>query len=412
MKKQVKIAAIAALSCAVLAVGGGFLLTQIQPEQIKQEKQFRPPSEPLAVTLDRITASIEKGETLQLHPSESSVIWSSSDTEVATVGEDGTVTARKKGIAIITASLEEDEKGAACQVIVSEQVEAESIAFSESLVRLEVDGKKQLSWTVFPDQSPLGKIEWKSSDEEVVQVKAGGIVEAKKEGTAVITMAAGELSAVCSVLVTANSGIDSSENAVQVKEENPDREIQNKGNSIHEIQPFILPTKENIEEKKPNFTLTLDRKKVIFEGKDKSGKLLASYTPKDAVKDLIWESSNEKVVTVSDGEITSMGAGSCMVKVYLADHPDVYAECEVIVQLPIEELSFSETLEVMLEGERRKFTPSILPEGASGSLKWSSSDTDILTISETGMVTAHQKGTAVVSVSSGSRTAECEVEVR
>ena len=79
------------------------------------------------ITLDTTTASLEVGKTTTLtatvEPSDAtnkSVTWTSSDTSVATVAPDGTVTAVKAGTAAITATAEGDNsKFATCTVTVT-----------------------------------------------------------------------------------------------------------------------------------------------------------------------------------------------------------------------------------------------------------------------------------------------------
>ena len=79
------------------------------------------------ITLDTTTASLEVGKTTTLtatvEPSDAtnkSVTWTSSDTSVATVAPDGTVTAVKAGTATITATAEGDNsKFATCTVTVT-----------------------------------------------------------------------------------------------------------------------------------------------------------------------------------------------------------------------------------------------------------------------------------------------------
>lgn len=75
----------------------------------------------IKITLDKTTVSIEKGKTLKLTATTNSsetVTWSSNKTDIATVSSDGTVIAKEKGVATITATV--DGKSATCTVTVTE----------------------------------------------------------------------------------------------------------------------------------------------------------------------------------------------------------------------------------------------------------------------------------------------------
>ena len=80
----------------------------------------------ITITLDKATASIEKGKILKLTVTTNSsetVTWSSNKTDIATVSSDGTVTAKSKGVATITATV--GEKSATCTVTVTENVQTD-----------------------------------------------------------------------------------------------------------------------------------------------------------------------------------------------------------------------------------------------------------------------------------------------
>ena len=69
----------------------------------------------------------------------------------------------------------------------------------------------------------------------------------------------------------------------------------------------------------------------IFLGQ--SATLTATLEPSDATADISWESSDEGIVTVSDGELTGVGVGTAVVT---ARAGKVYAECGVTVLKPKE----------------------------------------------------------------------------
>lgn len=68
----------------------------------------------------------------------------------------------------------------------------------------------------------------------------------------------------------------------------------------------------------------------------------------------------------------------------------------------------SATLQV---GDSRTLTATVAPQGAAGSLAWSSSDTSVATV-ENGVVKAHKAGTATITATAGSVTATCAITVK
>lgn len=81
------------------------------------------------ITLDLSSAAIYRGETLSLkatvypeNATDKSVRWSSSDENIATVDENGKVTALTSGIVTITATTKDGEKSAECRISISKKV--------------------------------------------------------------------------------------------------------------------------------------------------------------------------------------------------------------------------------------------------------------------------------------------------
>ena len=100
--------------------------------------------------------------------------WTSSNTKVATVNSKGVVTAKAKGTATITASVNGVKR--TCKVTVKPM----SISKQNATVYV----KKTLKLTV---NGGTGKATWKSGNKKVATVNANGVVKGIKPGTATIT---------------------------------------------------------------------------------------------------------------------------------------------------------------------------------------------------------------------------------
>ncbi|HEX5096399.1 MAG TPA: Ig-like domain-containing protein, partial [Acidimicrobiia bacterium] len=112
--------------------------------------------------------------------------WRSSDPAVATVAADGTVTARRPGRAMISATCD-GVKGQAEVTVVT--VRAHSVVVSSPPSRLRLGEKATLSAKVYDAQGNVvdRAVTWRSSDPGVVLVDAAGRIVAQAEGWAIVT---------------------------------------------------------------------------------------------------------------------------------------------------------------------------------------------------------------------------------
>ena len=171
------------------------------------------------VTLDNETITlIAAGETQTLtatvEPSDAtdkSVIWTSSNPEVATV-VNGVVTAVANGEAIITVTTANGGYTDTCTVTVNiptgtVTVPVTGVALDKDTLSLKVGNTAALTATVAPDNATNKAVTWASSDESVATV-ANGVVTAVAKGTATITVTTvdGSFTDTCAVTVTTSGG--------------------------------------------------------------------------------------------------------------------------------------------------------------------------------------------------------------
>ena len=114
--------------------------------------------------------------------------WTSDNQEVATVAEDGTVTALTSGEALVTVSALDGELTAQCQVTVKEpipQISANLVTSGDT-----VEGKTILesSNLEIPQDVVFEELTWKSSDEKVATVDEAGLVTRVGPGNCIITV--------------------------------------------------------------------------------------------------------------------------------------------------------------------------------------------------------------------------------
>lgn len=114
--------------------------------------------------------------------------------------------------------------------------------------------------------------------------------------------------------------------------------------------------------------------------------------------ELVWASSDEKVVTVTDGELKAVAVGEAEVTVSAKDGA-ITDVCKVVVTIPVEGVEVPETMELVLgEKDSAEIGAKLLPEGATGAtLTYVSSDEKIATVDENGKVTAVGAGECVIT---------------
>ena len=153
-----------------------------------------------------------------------------------------------------------------------------------------------------------------------------------------------------------------------------------------------------------------------------SADLTANYTLAGSVvltnpqKAVTWTSSDPKVLYVSPGgKVTAVGSGSATVTASVGGASVAKTITVTAAEEPKDTVTsitlnkYSLTLYVGEMGEQLAAT--ILPEGSTASVVWQSSNPNVATVTEKGLVQAVTPGTSVITATAGGRHVSCIVSV-
>ena len=163
------------------------------------------------ITIDKDELKLTVGNSFRLtatvlpeNATEKGVVWESKDESVATVDQEGLVSAVKEGSTQIIASTANGNFSAVCNVIIEKELVAvTSIKLDQDVIELMVGSKYQFKATVLPDNATNKTLVWSSDDEKIATVSSSGVVTALEEGSATIHVQSldKKVSASCDVFV-------------------------------------------------------------------------------------------------------------------------------------------------------------------------------------------------------------------
>lgn len=326
------------------------------------------------VSLNKASLTLYVGETESLaatvapeDASDKTVAWSSDNSAVASVSN-GKVTANKPGTAVIKVVTNDLSKEAACTVTVKRH--AESVELSQKEIKLYLGENRSLTATVLPSDASDKNVTWSSSNPNVATVSTAGNVVSKSVGTTVITVktADGGHQASCHVTV---------------------------------LEPVVYATSLTITPQALNMNI------------GESASLTLQMLPSNANEKLVWESDNESVARVVNGDITAVGVGVAKIMVKGKNVTSNAVTVTVIDKFAVTGVKLNESEKSIQVGDSFTLTATVLPEDARDkTVTWSSDKESVATVKD-GVVTAVSPGTAIIKVTAGAGafSATCSVTV-
>ena len=314
--------------------------------------------------------------TYQITPknaTENDLIFTSSDSSVATVNQSGVIQGLKEGNAIITVSssngLAKDTtyvsvyKKGSSTVVDGEPIKTDnypkSLTVSPQTLNLKLGGSSQLIASVLPEKAN-NQISWSSTNSRVATVDSNGLVSAVGMGSAtIIARTINDITYNVNVLV---------------------------GNYSKEVRSILVTTN------------------YISLAVSNSKQLAVAFTPADASnKNVFWTSSNPSVATVDKyGVVKAISPGSTIIKATseVGGYTDT-ATIEVVnYDNIIEEksIAFDSSSYTVGIGSTKSLIPIITPSNATfKSVRFESSNPSIATVDENGVVRGLKEGTVSIT---------------
>ncbi len=411
---------------------------------------------PVSVKLNRTSLSLEKDKTETLvatvfpnNATNKNITWSTTDSSIVSVSK-GVVKAVSPGTALIMATTS-NGLSASCRVTVkSPGIPVKSITLSKSSISIGKGETYTLKTSITPSNAEPKTIRWLTSDKNIVSV-SGGKIKGVNNGSATITawspdgarsicrvtvknapgsfklskgaisLGVGENYSLSAIIPDGTaSALRSfrSSNSKIVKMTNTywtgsfaaagigtayvTAKLYNGKEAACRINVMAAPSEVNVSQRTMNL-------KFGTKGK------LSSIVPSGSASSVrTFRTSNSKIIKMTKtnwtGEFIAVGEGTAWVTVRTYNGKE--ASCRITVGKAVSKIELFTKKRVMKPGQTMNIRYHI-PQGESaGTLSYSSGNTKICTVNQSGVVKAVGLGTAIVTVSAiNGKKAACIIVV-
>lgn len=303
--------------------------------------------------------------TLSPVESESTLTWSSDDEDIATVSNNGIVTAVGEGYTWIEVYTANDQSDSIRVNVEPLHPHPESVKIDQSgPINLYPGQQCRLSAALKPSDAEA-KLKWHTEDKRIATVSQDGLVTAVREGETEIGV-----------------------------------ETDNECEAYIDIHVLTPPEKITLSKTKATLAVgdTLTLKKTL--------------APADAETGFTWSSSNPSVATVSKkGKVTALKVGTA--KITVKTDNGKKASCTVTVKPAPTKVKLNKTKATLGVKEKLPLKAAVSPSSAYTTLTWKSSDKAVAAVSKQGVVTPKKPGTAIVTVTThNGKTAKATITVK
>ena len=399
------------------------------------------------ITINPTSKTVQLGDSFkidaQVHPStatNSKLKWTSSKKSVATVDENGKVSAVGIGSATITAKTKDGGYTAKCKVkVVSKPT---SIKLEDDFY-LNVGYSHKLSYKILPEtvQDKYSEVAFSSSDKSIATVDSSGVVLGLKEGIVTITAKTitGGFKDTCQVTVrnvvatgvkinkksatvmvgkqtqlkatvSPNAAVDKTvvwtSSDTSIAKVSKSGKVTGKKDGVVTITATLKNGKASdycvvTVNKIPveyvdvyEYTNTL-KPDATYQFKAKAYPATASFTK------ITWSSSDTKVAVVaSDGTVTAVAPGKCKI-IASADGKSKSIALVVTSAVPVTGISVNSKSVGLTVGKSYNIKATVKPDNATNKkLSYSSSSSSIASVNSSGTIKGNKRGKCVIKVAS------------
>lgn len=410
---------------------------------VRQEQQLRYIVDPSNMTVDDVE-------------------WTSNNEKIATVDENGKVTAKGSGTVYITAMSKSDS-------VLNDTISIKvadiptNVRMHLHQLQFELGETRQLGATVEPATAKNKNVLWSTSNASIVSVDQTGKITAVNEGKATIkvTTEEGRLTDTCEVIVyeqdVTKPGFESQVQGIKISKtsatlkkgeteqleasvfpstamfqgvswesSNPEVATVSSKGKVKAISSGIavITVKSNDGGFTDTCVVTVDKINVTGISLNKTSirlnngeteTLIPTIKPYDATnQEVVWSTANSLVATVVDGIVTARGAGVTTISAKTKDGGRI-AVCSVQVNpTNVTGIELDRDDVAIFVDKTLKVTATIEPANADNkNVTWESSNNDIFTVDRFGNITGVSKGTARLTARTedGNKTATCKVTV-
>lgn len=294
-------------------------------------------------------------------------------TDIATITANGRITAKKAGTAIICATSRSNSNVVAEATLTI--TPGFDISYRTAGINVNVGKTYKNTLTVIyhenVNQAALNtNIGYTSSAPTVASVSIDGTVKGLKPGTATIT-------------ATTEDGGQTASYKVTVKQ--PATSVKVKSKSI---------------------TLNINDKKK------KTAKITASLLPANSTDSITYKAKDSKIVKVDkNGKVTALKTGKTAITVKSTSGKT--QTVTVSVTSPATKVKINGKAKfTMKKGAKKTLKATVTPKKSTDSVKWSTSNKKIATVSKKGLVKAKKKGKVTITAKAGKKKATVKITIK
>ena len=423
-----------------------------------------------SITLNKTEATLKSTETLGLEvtvgpatTTDKTVTWSTSDATIATVDENGVVTAISVGKAIITATTA-NGLTATCEITVAETpasgvvIDKEALGITGDNLEMRVGDTKTINVTVEPATTTNKAVTFASSNASVATVDTDGSVTALALGQTTITITAKSgvgTSITVNVVATPAASITLNKTEATLKatetlgleatvgpETTTDKTVTwstsdasiatvDKNGIVTAISVGkvtitattangLTATCEITVAETPASGVVIDKEALGITGDNLEMRVGDTKTINVTVepatttdKAVTFESSNAAVATVdADSNVTALALGQTTVTITAKSGVSTSITVNVVAT-PAASISLNKNAATLKATETTTLEATVGPATTTDkTVTWSTSDATIATVDENGIVTAISVGKATITATTANGlTATCEITV-